>query len=270
MHPDASPDITRFRAVLLDLDGTIAYEEHALPGAVELVSRLQKRGQLVGIVTNSGSSPLRLANRCARIGIQIDCAQIYSAAACVCDYALRTYARPNHRPRLYNCATEAMEEMLDGVVDWVTTGGEPCDAVLIASPTSTRCTHDRQRVALQLARGGAQLLGLCADRVFPSRRGLEFGAGALTHMLAYASNREPIFCGKPQDVFFNEFCRHLSVRPNECVLIGDNLEADIAGARAVGMHTILTLTGVTTRRDLLAAPPTWSPHHIVDDLTQVF
>ena len=46
------------------------------------------------------------------------------------------------------------------------------------------------------------LVGICADRVYPSPRGIEFGSGALTMMLAYAADVTPVFTGKPERVFF--------------------------------------------------------------------
>ena len=52
-----------------------------------------------------------------------------------------------------------------------------------------------------------------------------------------------------------------------CLLIGDNLESDIAGAKRVGMRTILTLTGVSRQSDVDAAPPHKRPDLIIADLT---
>ena len=88
-------------------------------------------------------------------------------------------------------------------------------------------------------------------------------------MLGYAATATPIFCGKPQALFFQELCRRLNVDPARCVLVGDNVEADVFGAQAVGMQTILTLTGVTRRRDLLAVNKAQQPNLIIDDLTEL-
>jgi ribonucleotide monophosphatase NagD (HAD superfamily) len=88
-------------------------------------------------------------------------------------------------------------------------------------------------------------------------------------MLAYAANVTPIFCGKPNRLFFTKLCEKLAVRPSECLLIGDNLESDIAGAKPLGIHTILPLTGVTTRAELNALPPHLAPDHVVNDLTEI-
>jgi HAD superfamily hydrolase (TIGR01450 family) len=259
-------DFSDYQAILLDLDGTLYHEEHALPGAVDLIRRLQAEGRLYACLSNSTSSPVRITERLMRLGMSMDPDHVYSAAAATADFVIQTYAP---RPRVFNLSTESMREMLEGMVDWVQRDGEPCHAVVAGSQTSVHATEERQRIALGLLRKGAQLVGICADRVYPSPRGLEFGVGALSAMLAYAANCQPVFCGKPQPVFFNKLCQRLNVDPARCLLIGDNLEADIMGAKNMGMKTLLTLTGVTRRRDLLAIPSEWQPDGVVEDLTEV-
>jgi len=130
-------------------------------------------------------------------------------------------------------------------------------------------TEERLRAALVQLRKGAQLVAICADRVYPSPRGLELGVGAFAAMFAYAANTTPVYCGKPEPLFFRELCRRLGVRPEKCVLVGDNLESDIAGAKGVGMHTILTLTGVATRADAEKAPPHLRPDAVVESLVDL-
>ena len=118
-----------------------------------------------------------------------------------------------------------------------------------------------------LLRKGAALVAICADRIYPSPRGLEFGVGATAAMFAYAANVTPTFCGKPESIFFTELCRRLGFRPEGCVLVGDNLESDIEGATRVGMSTILTLSGISTRDDLRTAKV--QPGAVVNDLTDL-
>jgi 4-nitrophenyl phosphatase len=168
-----------------------------------------------------------------------------------------------------NLSTEGIEEMLDGRVHWVRDLNEACDAVIVGVSLNVYATEDRQRAALVHLRRGAELIGICADRVYPSPRGLEFGVGAFTAMFAYAADKQPTFCGKPSPLFFRELCRRLNVSPQECVLVGDNLESDIAGGKGVGMRTILTLTGVATREDAAHAPEHLRPDGVVESLADL-
>jgi 4-nitrophenyl phosphatase len=260
-------DFSGYDAVLLDLDGTLYHEDDALPGAVELVRHLQKDGRPFACLTNSTTSPHRLADRLAAMGMAVDPAQIYTAAAAAADHVLASFGS---RPGVFNLASEGVFEMLDGRVRWTDGDDDPCDVVVSGAPANTFATPDRQRLALTILRHGhAALVGCCADRVYPSPRGIEFGSGAMTTMLAYAAGVTPTFCGKPDRPFFAELCRRLSVEPDRCVLIGDNLESDVAGGRGMGMDTVLVLTGVARAADVEQQPPDRRPGRVVENLTRL-
>jgi NagD protein len=252
--------------VLLDLDGTVYHENQPLPGALDLIRRLRERRRRFACLSNSASSPARVSERLRAMGADVPPQSIYTAAAAACDYVLEAFGE---RPRVFNLATRSVTEMLDGQVEWVERIGEPCDVVLSGGPSNGCASEERQRIALRLLREGAALVGLCADRVFPSARGLEFGAGALSTMLGYAANVTPFFCGKPDRIFFLELCRRLQVSPPACVLVGDNLESDVVGAKAVGMHAVLVLSGVTRPADLADLSSDRRPDCVTESLHEL-
>lgn len=258
-------DFSPYAAVLLDLDGTVYHEHTVVPGAADLIRRLQKSGQTLACLSNSTASPGQLVVRLASMDIQLPKPAIYTALAAAAEHVLREWKRP----RIFNLATEGLVELLDGRVDWVDSIDDRCDAVIAGAPANTFARLDRQQKALELLRRGAALVGVCADRVYPSPRGLELGSGALCAMLAYAANKSPIYCGKPEPEFFLGLCNRLNVRPADCILIGDNLESDIAGARRVGIKTILVMTGVTTPQDLAAIADDHRADHVANSLCEL-
>ena len=270
-------DFDAFDAVLLDLDGTIYHEEHALPGAVELIRRFQAEGRKYACLTNSTSSPERISARLGRMGVKVDPAHIYTAAAAACDYVMERFGGQSAvaqgggapKPRVFNLSTEGVHDMLDGKVEWVNDEKSPCDAVICGVPVNLFATEERQRAALVLLRNGSALVAICADRVYPSPRGLEFGVGAMSAMMAYAAGATPVFTGKPERFFFEELCRRLGVAPGRCVLVGDNLESDIAGAKGVGMRGVLVLTGVASEADVARLPAALRPDWVVPGLTDL-
>ncbi len=266
-HPTAMLDLKTFDAVLLDLDGTIWHEDVPLPGAVELVTAIAKRGQKFGFVSNSGSSPARVIERLAAMGIVAGEPQVLTAAGAACDFVLEQVGEGS---RVFNVANESVHELLSGKVKWVESEDEPCDAVMSAGIANPRfITTARLQTALRLLMRGSKLIGLCNDRAYPTPRGFEIGAGAVTAMLAYAASAVPTFCGKPEAWFFLDLCKHLNVDPRKCVLIGDNLEADVAGAKRVGMKAVLTLTGLATRITADAAPTDQRADRLVTDLREL-
>jgi ribonucleotide monophosphatase NagD (HAD superfamily) len=172
-------------------------------------------------------------------------------------------------PRIFNLSTEGVHEMLDGRVQWVQHADEPCDAVIAGVTLNVFATDERQRTAMLLLRKGAALVGICADRIYPSPRGMEFGVGAMCAMLSYASGAKPVFCGKPEAFFFHELCGRMGVNPGRGVLLGDNLESDIAGAKGVGMKAALVLTGVSTVADVERLAPERRPDFVLASLTDL-
>lgn len=256
-------DLSPHPVILLDLDGTLFKEEHPLPGAVDLITRFNQTNRRYACLSNHSFSSLRIAQRLHRMGCDIPADHIYTACDASVDYVLKNFGP---RPRLFNLATESFQELLADRADFVNSPTDPCDVVVNSSPISVYATPDRQQIALELLRRGAKLLGMCADRTYPSPRGLELGVGALTHMLAYAANVPPLFTGKPQPIFFQNLCQRLNVSPADCLLIGDNLESDIAGAKSVQMPSLLVLTGVTRAEDLPQVPVHLAPDATIQSL----
>lgn len=258
------PDLKSYDAVLLDLDGTIWHEEVALPGAVELIAALQKRRQPFAFISNSGLSPAKLLARLGRMGVSgVACEQVYSAASAACDYVRGRWPKG---ARVFTIAGSAVDELLGDHVRFVDEADtQPADVVMSASLINPNVTIDRFQIALRHLIRGATLVALCNDRTYPTPRGEEVGAGGVAAMLSFAANVTPVLCGKPQRLFFEELCTHLKVRPDRCVLIGDNLESDIAGAGPLGMKTVLPLTGVTTRTHL-EREHTHRPDWVIEDL----
>ena len=260
-------DFSRYCAVLLDLDGTVCHEDHALPGALELLKRLEGVGQKFACLSNNTASPNEVSQRLARIGVRLDASHIYTAGAGAADYVLDRWH--DRKPHVLNLATEGVRELLEGKVNWAESDRDACDVVIVGTPGSRYATEARQRLAVVHLRRGAALVGTSADRLYTSPRGVEIGSGAFTQMLAYAANVSPVFTGKPEPLFLEELCRNLNVEPARCILIGDNPESDLAGARAVGMKCILSLTGVVGRGDLDRLPGHLRPDHVINDLSEL-
>src|SRR4051794_14853418 len=115
-----------FDAVLLDLDGTVYHEDHPLPGAVELIRRLQTLNKPFACLTNSTTSPQRISQRLARMNLSVDTTHVWSAGAAACQYVLEHFnaatespgvATPGlsrQRPRVFNLASDGVQELLDG------------------------------------------------------------------------------------------------------------------------------------------------------------
>ncbi len=243
--------LSDFNAFLFDLDGTLYHEGVALPGAADALGRLQRAGMATACITNaSARTPAQLSRTLGDMGIDVPARAIYSSGQAAVDWMLEHFDKPN----VCNFGGRAIEAMLEGKAHIVTRADEPCDVVFVGTHTRVEGVAfdmDHALVGLAHLRNGAHLVLGCADRVFPiTGGGVEFGSGALGAMFVYAADmpEQRIFrAGKPGAAFFEHLCARLNVEPHRCLLVGDNLESDIAGGKAVGMTCALTLTGVTSR-----------------------
>lgn len=260
--------VSDFAAVLFDMDGTLYHERQALPGAAATVAALRQAGRAVACVTNnSAHTASELSHRLADMGIAIEPSAIHTAARAMAELILAHPLIDRARPRVFNFAGRALPIELDGRADMVETAAGPCDVVAVGThmrENNVGFDMDRAIAALAHLRRGAAMVVGCNDRVFPIVGGaVEFGSGAWARLFAYAADLPESrirFAGKPRPEFFTSLCRRLGVAPDQCLLVGDNLEADIAGAARAGMRTALVLTGVSTIDDIARGgmEPTWT------------
>lgn len=102
------------------------------------------------------------------------------------------------------------------------------------------------------------------DATIPSPRGRVLGNGSLVAALRHATGAEPLVAGKPLPPLMTESVqRSAAQRP---IVVGDRLDTDIEGANAIGIPSLLVLTGVTGWPDLIAVERRFRPTYLDLDL----
>ncbi|TML49114.1 MAG: hypothetical protein E6G23_03240 [Actinobacteria bacterium] len=117
---------------------------------------------------------------------------------------------------------------------------------------------------------GVELVGelycLHKNPWWQTSRGALLDAGAFVVGLEYATGAQATVLGKPSASYFEAALEALDADPEHAWMVGDDVDADIGGAGALGMHTILVRTGKF--RDDAGA---WSaqPQAVVDSIADV-
>jgi glycerol 3-phosphatase-2 len=254
----------RHDAVLLDLDGVLHRGSEPIAGAPETVAALHRLGVPLAFVTNnSARTPGRIAERLWAMGIEARPHEVVTSAlataALLRGRAVRT-AFVIGEEGIRGALAEAGIEVLDG---------EPprADVVVVGWDRST--DYAKLRTAALLVQRGSALVATNADRSYPAPDGLWPGAGALLAAVTTATGAEAEIVGKPEAPLFREALRRTGgVR---ALAVGDRLETDILGAAALGIDTLLVLSGAATPADLVrwAAGPGPLPTHVGSDLSVV-
>ena len=126
--------------------------------------------------------------------------------------------------------------------------GEDAEAVLVGGADETPETN-LVFSFMNLARAfselemGADLYCLHRNRWWQTKHGPLLDAGAFVAGLEYAAETEATVLGKPSPAYFGAACEALDADPELTWMVGDDVEADIAGAQRFGLRTILVRTG---------------------------
>ena len=74
--------------------------------------------------------------------------------------------------------------------------------------------------------------------------------GAICNMLGAATDKKPIYIGKPEPTMVNIVMDKYGFSAEETVVIGDRLYTDIATGLNAGVTTVCVLTGEATKEDI--------------------
>jgi HAD superfamily hydrolase (TIGR01458 family) len=233
--------------VLLDLDGTLYVGSQVVAGAPEAVRRLRERGLAVRFCTNTDSvTPAGLAERLARRGFPAAPDELVTPVA----VAARLLGS-DPRARVLAVAAEPLRELL---ADRLAGPGEPVTHVLVADP-SYGATYDDLDAAFRALRAGAELVATQVNRVAVRDDGEHLDTGGWVRLLEYATGATARVLGKPSPAFFTAALEALGRGPGTALVVGDDLEADIGGGRAVGAATVQVRTGKAGGRPAAGAEP---------------
>lgn len=135
-------------------------------------------------------------------------------------------------PELAAVVAAAGHEVL-GVADHRT-------ATVVAIGNDFDLSYERLAAAARAAAAGAPLVTPNVDPRLPVENG-DFlpGCGAIVAAVSAAAGVAPIVVGKPQPPLFRIALRRLGLAAAQAAMVGDSIESDVAGGRAVGMRTVL-------------------------------
>jgi glycerol 3-phosphatase-2 len=258
----AGPLVSEHDVVLLDLDGTVYVGETAVPGAAAVVATLRLRGVRPAFVTNNASrTPAAVADQLTGLGIPCSPSEVVTAAQAG---ARLVAERVPPGAKVLVVGGEGVREALLEV------GLQPVDradegAVALLQGWSPQLGWSHLAEGAYAIAAGLPWVVTNTDSTLPTPRGIAPGNGSFVALLAGITGRSPdAVAGKPLPPLLEQSVARLAaLRP---LVVGDRLDTDIEGASAVGLPSLLVLSGVTDVRTLLAATPMQRPTYLARDV----
>jgi HAD superfamily hydrolase (TIGR01458 family) len=245
--------------VLFDVDGVLVVSWEPVPGAADTLRWLRARDLPFALVTNTTTLSRRsLSARLARAGLDVEPDRLVTAPT-----ATAAYLRTNHAgARCYLLAQGDVAEDLEGI-ELVDDGAD----VVVIGGAEEALTYEAMNRAFRMLRDGASLVAMHRNTWWMTSEGPKLDAGPYVTALEEAARVRAVVVGKPSPEIFRESTSLLGVRPERAAMVGDDLEADVAPAQALGLTGILVRTGKFGHESLETAA--LKPDHLIDSVADL-
>jgi NagD protein len=248
------------RSYLMDMDGVLIREDHAIPGADAFIAGLREKQIPFLVLTNNSIYTTRdLSARLRAFGIDIGEDDIWTSALATARFL------DDQRPggTAYVIGEAGLSTALHAA-GYTMTDADPDYVVLGETRTYS---FERITQAIRLIEGGARFIATNPDVTGPSLQGPLPATGAVAALITKATGVEPYFVGKPNPLMMRSALNAIDAHSESSAMIGDRMDTDIISGMEAGMETILVLSGLTTREDAEREP--YRASRIVDSIADL-
>ena len=229
--------LKNIKGILSDIDGTLYFKGSPIPGAIETVSTLRRKGIKLLLFTNTDSkTPKSIYKNLLEYGFNVKEDELFTPII-----ALKKFLSVHRQKKIFLVSTKEIENEFNEFS--LVQGDEIPDYVIIADFRDNWDVFRLNR-AFKYILKGAKLFGTQGNKYFLNQKGEPvIDTGSFVKMLADAANVPYKIFGKPSKEFFDQALSKLNLTSSDCIVIGDDFESDIQGANNVGIKSILVRTG---------------------------
>jgi HAD superfamily hydrolase (TIGR01450 family) len=254
---------------VFDVDGTLAKRgsdgvTRPLPGAAAVLERVRASGRPFVLFTNASHVPSSdLARGLREKGLPVGDDELLTPPDSAITYLLRYH---RDRPVLL-FATDAIRERI-GAAGVPLANGEEAGVVLVAHVDEIDIASLER--AARAVSAGAPLLTCSYVRGYAGGDGIIFSRGAMvTAAIAKVSGGRPRVVGKPSRAAVAELRTHFGFPTEKLVVVGDDLDMDIALGRLGGSRTVLVRSGMSGSTLLEQVPEHRRPDAAIDSVADL-
>lgn len=251
-----------YRGWLFDLDGTVYRGEALIEGAAQVLAALRAGGRRVAFLSNK---PIQTrddyAAKLTRLGIPTRSVDVVNSSLVLARHLARTDPGAacfviGELPLIAELRAHGLEVRDDERVGWV---------VIAFDRTFT---YAKLNTALQAVKRGARLIATNPDRTCPVADGeIPDCAGMIAAVEAVTGKTVELVVGKPSRLMLEVALEVLGLPASETVIVGDRIETDVSMGKALGLGTVLVLSGVTGADDLRIAE--LKPDHVLGSIQEL-
>jgi HAD superfamily hydrolase (TIGR01450 family) len=233
-------DLTRKKLFLFDLDGVfVRGKENPIKiGGTRIIRRIRETGRRLFILTNNSTDTVStIQSTLVNLDIPVRADEILTSGLLTAEYVFSTYGRAK-----YFLIGERGLDVVLRRAHLTRTLGTHADVVIVG--LDRRLTYSKLDRAARVVNNGADIVASHSARLYMYRYGPAIAVGPTVKALEYATGKRATVVGKPSPLMFEIALKKAGCDKNDAVMIGDQVETDIVGAKKAGLDSILVLTGV--------------------------
>ncbi len=255
---------SKYDVVLCDLDGVIYEGTHSIKDAPETINKLLSSSIPVGYVTNNSSrKPETIAEQLAGFGIQTSADNVIGSAKTGVEI-LSTLIPAG--AKVFVVGGEGLRSrVIEAGFELVTSSDDKPAGVIQGFDPSVAWT-DLAEASYSIA-NGAKWVATNQDWTIPREKGIAPGNGTLVSAVHTAVGQLPIFAGKPEPAIYKTAVEHFGAK--QALFVGDRIDTDIRGANRAGIDSVLVMTGISTRKEVLGVKKEDRPTFIIGTMAEL-
>ncbi|GAX86759.1 phospholysine phosphohistidine inorganic pyrophosphate phosphatase [Lebetimonas natsushimae] len=238
------------KGILCDIGGVLYEGDKLISGAVEAIDYLKGKYKIRFLSNSSRNTPENIYKKLKNFGFNIEENEIFTALL-----AIKKYLIDNNK-KAYIIATDEAKEYLKNIKG---------EGAVVVADAYTNFSYEALNTAFRKIIKGAEFLATNKNRYFKENDELSLDAGAFVAALEYSTEKKAEIFGKPSCKFFTEAINDMNLNKKEVIMIGDDMESDIIGAKKCGIKTVLVKIGKFKESDLKKA----NPDFVVDSIAKI-
>lgn len=248
------------QGLLIDMDGVIYGGDTLIPGADKFIAELLKRDIPFMFMTNySQRTRLDAVRKLARMGISVTENHVYTSAMATGKFLASQIPQGTAfvlgEGGLLSSLHENGISLVNSDPDFVVLG------------EGRNFTLEMVQRAVDMILAGAKFVITNRDPS-PKKKGWDnLGIAATSAMIEEATGIKAFVVGKPSPVMMRSARKALGLETAETTIIGDTMDTDIRGGVQMGYKTILVLSGITKKENLIRYA--YKPDLVVDSVNDI-
>jgi len=230
-----------YKGILLDLEGVIYEGSRLIDGSIETINKLLAHGFKIKYLTNTTTTSRRLVfEKLIQFKLPLIEPDIFSPAI-----AANIFLKKKNISRISLFTNQSLQEdFADFVID------DLRPEAIILGDLYKEFSWEKLNKAFQIIlEANPLIIALHKNRYCKRENKLGLDLGPFVAALEYATSKKSVLIGKPEKNFFNLAIEDIKLKNEEVLMIGDDIIADIGGAKNILLKTIQVKTGKFQKKD---------------------